>query len=157
MFFLLEVSDLIIVTAIFLWDINAITNILHAISMQHYAISMQDCSNSIANALELLQSCTKPSICLIGLKCDLTVRQCGQPSITLLPAQGDNPLQLGEPRGSRWWGLHLLFRQRITIDSIVSKAVHSRSPHGSRQPRLMCVVGFASDSKTIEHSILSFR
>ena len=23
----------------------------------------QDCSNSIANALELLQSCTKPSIC----------------------------------------------------------------------------------------------
>ena len=24
---------------------------------------MQDCSNSIANALELLQSCTKPSIC----------------------------------------------------------------------------------------------
>ena len=24
----------------------------------------QDCSNSIANALELLQSCTKPSICL---------------------------------------------------------------------------------------------
>ena len=23
---------------------------------------MQDCSNSIANALELLQSCTKPSI-----------------------------------------------------------------------------------------------
>ena len=24
----------------------------------------QDCSNSIANALELLQSCAKPSICL---------------------------------------------------------------------------------------------
>ena len=24
---------------------------------------VQDCSNSIANALELLQSCTKPSIC----------------------------------------------------------------------------------------------
>ena len=24
---------------------------------------MQDCSNSIANALELLQSCTKPAIC----------------------------------------------------------------------------------------------
>ena len=24
---------------------------------------MQDCSNSIANALELLESCTKPSIC----------------------------------------------------------------------------------------------
>ena len=26
---------------------------------------VQDCSNSIANALELLQSCTKPSICRI--------------------------------------------------------------------------------------------
>ena len=26
---------------------------------------VQDCSNSIANALELLQSCTKPSICHI--------------------------------------------------------------------------------------------
>ena len=25
---------------------------------------VQDCSNSIANALELLQSCTKPSICV---------------------------------------------------------------------------------------------
>ena len=24
---------------------------------------VQDCSNSIANALELLQSCTKPSMC----------------------------------------------------------------------------------------------
>ena len=24
---------------------------------------LQDCSNSIANAMELLQSCTKPSIC----------------------------------------------------------------------------------------------
>ena len=24
---------------------------------------VQDCSNSIANALELLQSCTEPSIC----------------------------------------------------------------------------------------------
>ena len=26
---------------------------------------MQDCSDSIANALELLQSCTKPSICYL--------------------------------------------------------------------------------------------
>ena len=29
----------------------------------HFDGSAQDCSNSIANALELLQSCTKPSIC----------------------------------------------------------------------------------------------
>ena len=28
---------------------------------------VQDCSNSIANALELLQSCTKPSICSAAL------------------------------------------------------------------------------------------
>ena len=28
---------------------------------------VQDCSNSIANALELLQSCTKPSICFMSL------------------------------------------------------------------------------------------
>ena len=27
---------------------------------------VQDCSNSIANALELLQSCTKPSICWLA-------------------------------------------------------------------------------------------
>ena len=30
---------------------------------QHIDGSVQDCSNSIANALELLQSCGKPSIC----------------------------------------------------------------------------------------------
>ena len=29
---------------------------------------LQDCSNSIANALELLQSCTKPSLCRAGVK-----------------------------------------------------------------------------------------
>ena len=29
----------------------------------------QDCSNSIANALELLQSCAKPSICVNRPKC----------------------------------------------------------------------------------------
>ena len=29
--------------------------------------SVQDCSNSIANALELLQSCTKPSICILHI------------------------------------------------------------------------------------------
>ena len=27
----------------------------------------QDCSNSIANPLELLQSCTKPSLCILPL------------------------------------------------------------------------------------------
>ena len=32
----------------------------------------QDCSNSIANALELLQSCTKPSMC--GVNLGLVVR-----------------------------------------------------------------------------------
>ena len=32
-------------------------------SLQHHIVGLvQDCSNSIANALELLQSCTKPSI-----------------------------------------------------------------------------------------------
>ena len=30
---------------------------------QHFDGLVQDCSNSFANALELLQSCTKPSIC----------------------------------------------------------------------------------------------
>ena len=29
---------------------------------------VQDCSNSIANAMELLQSCTKPSICAIYVR-----------------------------------------------------------------------------------------
>ena len=31
--------------------------------MAHIHALMQDCSNSIANSLELLQCCTKPSIC----------------------------------------------------------------------------------------------
>ena len=31
---------------------------------------VQDCSNSIANALELLQSCTKPSIYCVGVELD---------------------------------------------------------------------------------------
>ena len=30
---------------------------------QHIDGLVQDCSNSVAGALELLQSCTKPSIC----------------------------------------------------------------------------------------------
>ena len=34
------------------------------ISIDHCDFLVQYCSNSIANALELLQSCTKPSICL---------------------------------------------------------------------------------------------
>ena len=38
--------------------INYIKNITHVNGL------VQNCSNSIANALELLQSCTKPSICL---------------------------------------------------------------------------------------------
>ena len=33
----------------------------------HINGSVQDCSNSIANALELLQSCTKPSILYINI------------------------------------------------------------------------------------------
>ena len=32
-----------------------------AISDEHIDVLVQDCSNSIANALELLQSCIKPS------------------------------------------------------------------------------------------------
>ena len=32
------------------------------ISQKHFNGLVQDCSNSIANALELLQSCTEPSI-----------------------------------------------------------------------------------------------
>ena len=32
------------------------------IELNHIDGLVQDCSNSIANALELLQSCTKPSI-----------------------------------------------------------------------------------------------
>ena len=33
------------------------------LSVYHIDGLVQDCSNSIANALELLQSCTKPSMC----------------------------------------------------------------------------------------------
>ena len=45
--------------------------------------------------------------------------------ITLLPAWSDDPLQPGDPRGSHGRSPPL-FRQRITIDFIVSKEVHSR-------------------------------
>ena len=36
--------------------------------MNHTDGLVQDCSNSIANALELLQFCTKPSTCEMGTK-----------------------------------------------------------------------------------------
>ena len=39
--------------------------------IQHIDGFVQDCSNSIANALELLQSCAKPSICVFS--CDQAV------------------------------------------------------------------------------------
>ena len=51
---------------------------------------VQDCSNSIANALELLQSCTKPSICC---SCELFIQNisigglepdCGNSSTLLI-------------------------------------------------------------------------
>ena len=41
------------------WCFN---NFCHLIWYQYINGLVQDCSNSIANALELLQSCTKPSI-----------------------------------------------------------------------------------------------
>ena len=53
-----------------------------------------------------------------------------------IAAWGDEPLQLGEPRGSQQ-GVSTAFRQMITIDLIVSKAVDSRDPYGSGQLRVM--------------------
>ena len=35
---------------------------INTVLLMHIDGLVQDCSNSIANALELLQSCTKPSI-----------------------------------------------------------------------------------------------
>ena len=45
-------------------------------------------------------------------------------------ARGDDPVSLGERRGS-WQGFALHFRQKIAIYLIVPKVVHSRNPHGS--------------------------
>ena len=43
--------------------------ILHTTTEESYIVGLeQDCSNSIANALELLQSCTKPSIGISSLR-----------------------------------------------------------------------------------------
>ena len=41
---------------------KACVDILNPLSYGHIDSLVQDCSNSIANALELLQSCTKPLI-----------------------------------------------------------------------------------------------
>ena len=53
----------------------------------YYDGLVQDCSNSIANALELLQSCTKPSICCTlepaSVRCDrafIEPMYCNKPS-----------------------------------------------------------------------------
>ena len=47
-------------------------------ALQHIDDLVQDCSNSIANALELLQSCTKPSMCQLGMYLiRLTLRKAG--------------------------------------------------------------------------------
>ena len=40
-----------------LWNYNE-----KVMYVMHFDVLVQDCSNSIANALELLQSCTKPSM-----------------------------------------------------------------------------------------------
>ena len=50
---------------------------------------VQDCSNSIANALELLQSCTKPSILFI-----FAMLMCLQ-AISLLKAEGCHGVGFG--------------------------------------------------------------
>ena len=43
--------------------------ILHTTTEESYIVGLeQDCSNSIANALELLQSCTKPSVSISSLR-----------------------------------------------------------------------------------------
>ena len=45
---------------------------LEAVYLKDYIDGLvQDCSNSIANALELLQSCTEPSLCSV-----LSVHYC---------------------------------------------------------------------------------
>ena len=41
----------------------------HDIVLKYIDGLAQDCSNSIVNALELLQSCAKPSICVHTLLC----------------------------------------------------------------------------------------
>ena len=48
----------------------------------------------------------------------------GPRNITFLTAWGDDPLSLGERRGSQR-GSALHYRQKITLDLIVPKAVHS--------------------------------
>ena len=47
---------------------------------------VQDCSNSIANALELLQSCTEPLMWSDAFKMILLVTQ-GPISLTIFPSQ----------------------------------------------------------------------
>ena len=47
-----------------LWSVGTLTpNCCEIVIKIHIDGLLQDCSNSIANALELLQSCTKPSMC----------------------------------------------------------------------------------------------
>ena len=52
-------------------NFNRYARILHLMSSSQYLIFdglVPDCINSIANALELLQSCTQPSICAVLLE-----------------------------------------------------------------------------------------
>ena len=41
----------------------------------HIDVLAQDCNNSIANALELLQSCTKPPVWLAASVCNTVIKK----------------------------------------------------------------------------------
>ena len=56
------------------WFLNKRANILKGLLLKENIDGLaQDCSNSSALAMELLQSCTKPSICVFWLKFHLSL------------------------------------------------------------------------------------
>ena len=59
------------------WGLNSaiiLLSLFLSSTMEYFNSLVRDCSNSLANALALLQSCTKPSI--ISLHWGLTINEC---------------------------------------------------------------------------------
>ena len=100
------------------WNLNQST----AVFFQRYAFENIVCKMAIISS--------RPQ-CVDRWNYSIIVLHCCRPEVTIPSSQAI--------WGDRNGGSAPLFRQRITIDSIVSKAVHSRGPHRSGQ---LCVMGY---------------
>ena len=114
---------------------------------------VHDCSNSIANALELLQSCSKPSICRFKLVRSplLSSMVTGTPSVVITPDRGHTVLQVRQHSACYSHYVFVMYWMCVGIEQAVScsmpallclwRVIMLWSMGWSNGPTVACLVG----------------